>query len=149
MIEPTEQIIGTRPFVVKRRVRWGECDPAGVAYTGNFPHYLLSAVTLFHEFLYGDEPARFRQQLDIETPCKSLTLTFDRALWPNEFFEMHVRVGDIRNSSYDIHVQGMLADGMSVFKGVFSPICIARSERRSIPIPKEWRSILETAKQLQ
>ena len=41
-----EYITNETPFTVRRAVRWAECDPAGVVYLGNFPHYLLSAVHL-------------------------------------------------------------------------------------------------------
>jgi 4-hydroxybenzoyl-CoA thioesterase len=142
MIEPTEQVLDTSPFVVRRRVRWGECDPAGVVYTGKFTDYLLSAVMLFHEHMLGDFTEAYRKKLGIETPCKGLTLTFSRALWPNETFDMTVCVGDIRTSSYDVQVRAALPDGTPVFAGTFSPVCIPRNERRAIPIPDEMRERL-------
>jgi acyl-CoA thioesterase FadM len=146
VIEPTEQVLSAKPFVVRRRVRWGECDPAGVVYTGKFTDYLLSAVMLFHEHLLGDFSEGYRKKMGIETPCKGITLSFSRALWPNESFDMHVTVGDIRTSSYDIAVQARMPDGTPVFSGTFSPVCIPQTERRAIPIPDDMRQRLETAK---
>ncbi len=29
----TEHVTGTIPFAIRRRVKWGECDPAGVVFT--------------------------------------------------------------------------------------------------------------------
>ena len=46
------------PFTVRRAVRWAECDPAGVVYLGNYPHYLLSATHLF------DQPLPFESRKD-------------------------------------------------------------------------------------
>jgi hypothetical protein len=43
----TEQVTDTTPLKVHRRVRWGECDPAGVVYTVNFCEYVASAFELF------------------------------------------------------------------------------------------------------
>lgn len=146
MTEPTEQVLGTQPFIVRRRVRWGECDPAGVVYTGRFTDYLLSAVMLFHEHVLGGFTEGYRKTLGIETPCKGLSLTFQRALWPNETFDMRVSVGEIRTSSYDIQVQATLPDGTPVFAGSFSPVCIPRDARRAIPIPDDMRARLEAAR---
>ena len=30
---PSEALISRAPVIVRRRVKWGECDPAGVVYT--------------------------------------------------------------------------------------------------------------------
>ena len=145
----TEYVRSRSPFIVRRRVRWGECDPAGVVYTGCFTEYLISAVLLFMENLAGDgqagDAAQYRKKLGIETPCKGMSLIFSAALWPGDVFDMHVRVGEIRNSSYDMTVQATRPDGSAVFEGKFSPICIPRGERRAIPIPDELRQRLERA----
>ena len=141
-----ECVLSTSPFVVRRRVRWGECDPAGVVYTGRFTDYLLSAVMLFHEHVLGGFSEGYRKQMGIETPCKGMTLTFNRALWPNETFDMSVSMGDIRSASYDMHVKAALPDGSPVFSGTFSPVCIPRDERRSIPLPADMRQRLEAAR---
>src|SRR5439155_20898499 len=37
----TEQVIGTTPVVIRRRVKWGDCDPAGVVYTVTFGEYVI------------------------------------------------------------------------------------------------------------
>jgi acyl-CoA thioesterase FadM len=146
MNEPTEFVLSAAPFVVRRRVRWGECDPAGVVYTGKFTDYLLSSTMLFHDHLMGDFAEGFRKKMGIETPCKSMSLIFSRALWPNETFDMHVAVGDIRTTSYDVQVRAVVADGSQVFTGQVSMVCIPRDERRSMPIPDDMRQRLEAAR---
>ena len=40
---PIEYLLSERPLTVRRRVRWGECDPAGVVYTATFADYAISA----------------------------------------------------------------------------------------------------------
>jgi acyl-CoA thioesterase FadM len=145
VIEATEQVISERPFVVRRRVRWGECDPAGVVYTGCFTDYLLSAVMLFHEHLLGEQMASWSRDHGVKTPCKAMSLTFKRALWPGEIFLMQASVGEIRNSSYDIEVQAALPDGTPVFEGRFSPVCIPLDERRAVALPEDLRRRLQAA----
>jgi acyl-CoA thioesterase FadM len=146
-MDAVEYIASRQPFVVRRRVRWGECDPAGVVYTGRFTDYLLSAVLLFMDHLMDGPSAQYRAAQGIETPCKGMSLVFQSALWPGDVFDMRVRVGEIRDSSFDLLVAATRPDGAPVFEGRFSPICIPVTERRSIPIPADLRSRLETAAQ--
>ena len=145
MLGATEYILSTEPFVIRRRARWSECDPAGVVYTGRFVDYLLSAVALFNEHMSGETVESVKKKLQIQTPCKGLSLVFDGALWPNNEFDMHVSVSAIRNSSFDIAVRAVRPNGESVFSGVVSPICIGMTERRAVPIPDELRARLQAA----
>lgn len=138
----TELVLHTAPFVVRRRVRWGECDPAGVVYTARFTDYLISAVMLFHEHHFGGPGSKFRQEQGIETPCKGMSLVFQRALWPDELFDMRVHVGTLRSSSYDVLVEASTTEGEPVFSGVFSPVCIVRGQRRAVDIPAAMRERL-------
>src|SRR5207244_7412645 len=54
----TEHIIATRPLVIRRRVKWGDCDPAGVVYTVTFAEYVVSAAELFYGSLFETTPQR-------------------------------------------------------------------------------------------
>ena len=145
MLGATEYVLSTEPFVIRRRARWSECDPAGVVYTGRFVDYLLSAVALFNEHMSGETVESAKKKLQIQTPCKGLSLVFDGALWPNNEFDMHVSVSAIRSSSFDIAVRAVRPNGEPVFSGVVSPICIGMTERRSVPIPDELRVRLQAA----
>jgi len=146
-MDATEYVLSRTPFVVRRTVRWGDCDPAGVVYTGRFTEYLLSAVQLFHQQLAGHDMESFRARLNVQTPCKAMSLVFHRALWPNEVFDMAVTVGELRTSSYDLNVRASLPDGTRVFEGVFTPICILTTERKSTAIPEELKRRLEAARE--
>ncbi len=142
--QATEYVLSTSPFVVRRRVRWGECDPAGVVYTGRFVDYLISAVSLFHEHVFAEFHEGYRKSLGIETPCKGLSMVFNGALWPNDVFDMRVQVDAIRTSSYDVGVAATRADGSAAFSATFSPICIPADARRAVPIPAAMRARLES-----
>jgi acyl-CoA thioesterase FadM len=144
MIETTEQVISRRPFVVRRVVRWGDCDPAGVVYTGRFTEYLLGAVHFFFENLGDGHYHRWVTSLDVDTPCKGMELAFHHALWPNDAFDMTCTVAEIRTHGYDIAVEAANAAGTRIFSGRFSPICIGLTERRRAPIPPAMLAALET-----
>jgi 4-hydroxybenzoyl-CoA thioesterase len=137
----TEHVIATEPFTVRRRVKWSDCDPAGVVYTVVFGEYVISAAELFYGFLFGTTPQRAKDEQGFGTPSGALSMRFHRSLWPDEEFDIAVRVGELRRSSYVLHFSATLG-GESVFEAELTPICVARSERKAIPIPPAFRAAL-------
>ena len=143
MIDSYELVVSRTPLVVRRRVRWADCDPAGVVYTGKFSEYLLGAVSLFFGDLGAGRYAQWVKSLNIDTPCKGMELTFHGALWPEDEFEMTCCVPVIRQHSFDIAVEAAQADGRRIFSGRFSPVCISREVRKGVDIPPDYRAALE------
>ena len=142
-IDSHECVVSRAPFTVWRRVRWSDCDPAGVVYTGRFSEYVLSFVNLFHAELA--QPLTYREwcgQMGVDTPCKAMALEFHRALWPDEEFYLCCHVPAVREHSYDLVIEAALEDGTRVFSVRFSPICIARGVRQRVAIPPTYRSAL-------
>lgn len=143
MIDSYESVASRRPFVVRRRVRWSDCDPAGVVYTGKFTEYVLGAVTLFYNELSRGRGAEWRVALGVDTPCKGMALEFHRALWPEEEFEIAVHIGEIREHGYDIELEATQPGGVRIFSARFSPICIRTDARVRAPIPAEMLAALQ------
>lgn len=139
-----ESVVSEVPFIVRRTVKWGDCDPAGVVYTVTFGEYVISAANLFYNHLLDARSADFKRAYGFHTPTRALEFDFRRALWPDEAFEMTVSVHDIRSRTYALKVMGhTAADGEDVFCALLTPVCIARDERRAINIPPPFRAALE------
>ncbi|MES2910127.1 MAG: acyl-CoA thioesterase [Pseudomonadota bacterium] len=147
MIASYEGLISSEPLVVMKRVRWADCDPAGVVYTGKFTEYLLTAVQYLFDELGGGDYFKWVHELNVDTPCKGLDMEFHGALWPGDEFEMHCTVSAIREHSYDIRVEASQKDGRRIFTGRFSPICISREVRKRAPIPQAMLDALQKFKQ--
>lgn len=127
----TEYVTSFAPFVVRRRVRWSECDPAGVVFAGNFSLYLHQVVALFRsEVLKG-----------YSAPAKAISLVFHRALWPDEQFDMHVHIGTISRSTIEFRVTARTLKGEPVFDGAVTAISIAKAARKSVPLPPAKRRL--------
>jgi acyl-CoA thioester hydrolase len=139
----TEYVIADTPFTIRRRVKWGECDPAGVVYTVSFAEYVMSAAELFYGFLLGSSPQAAKQEHGFGTPTGALNLDFKRSLRPDEEFDITVRPGDIRQRSYVLQIDARTPPGEPVFSAELTPICISRAERRAIPLPTSFRLALE------
>jgi acyl-CoA thioesterase FadM len=145
---PSEWLISGQPFVVRRRVKWAECDPAGVVYTVNFSEYVISAANRFYAFLLGAPVEAGKDAQSFGTPVKALSFVFNKSLRPDELFDLSVTVMDVRERSFDLAITGTNETGENIFSATLSPICIARPERRSISIPAEFRSrLIEVAAQ--
>src|SRR5690606_2773945 len=84
MIRSTEYVLSESPFVVRRTVRWSDCDPAGVVYTGRFTDYVLGAVGLFHQHMSGYANRPLGELHGVGTPCKGMEFEFIGTMWPGD-----------------------------------------------------------------
>ena len=141
-----EWVLEQSPFVVRRRVKWGECDPANAVYTPWFSEYVISAVMLFYEQLAGENFEAMRARFGIDLPTRGLRLDFTGTLQPDQLFDMTVTVGELRSRSYDLNVIARRPDGDPVFSAVLSPICVARNRRVGVAIPDGFRDLLVARK---
>jgi 4-hydroxybenzoyl-CoA thioesterase len=139
----TEYVSGTQPFVVRRRVRWGECDPAGVVYTASFSDYVISFAELFYGFLFDGAPQAVKHHHGFGTPTRALEFDFRRSLKPDETFDAAVEVDAIRTRTFTLLMTARMADGEIAFIARLTPVCIRRDARESIDMPAVLRDALE------
>ena len=142
MTRSYEYVLSESPFVVRRTVRWGDCDPAGVVYTGRFSGYLLGALALFKDHLAGGTGESLGQHYGVGLPCRGITFDFSGTLWPNDIMDLECYVGEIRTRSFDFHCEGRRLSGESIFSARFSPICVHSHVRESTDIPAPLRATL-------
>lgn len=139
--DATEYVLGDSPFVVRRKVRWGDCDPAGVVYTGRFTDYLLGAVGLYTAHIAGGS-GRLGEVHGVGTPCKAMRFEFIGTLWPDDEIDITCTVEAIRTRSFDIRCVARRPDGAPVFDAMFSPICVRLDRREGTAIPDSLRAVL-------
>ncbi|WP_342133533.1 acyl-CoA thioesterase [Hydrogenophaga sp. OTU3427] len=138
----TEQVINKAPVVIRRRVKWGECDPAAVVYTVSFTEYVISAAELFYEVLLGQSPQAAKQHGGFGTPSRALSFDFHSSLRPDELFDMTVIVEDVRSRTYVLAITARRPQGELIFEAKLTPVCVARDARRSIELPDAFRRSL-------
>ena len=138
----TERVIGWAPLKVLRRVRWGECDPAGVVYTVNFCEYVASAFELFMTELLGGPLQAMKKRHGFAVPARALTLDFLGTLQPDDEFVMTVLVTDVRTRTFDLGIAGTCS-GRDIFKAKLTSISVDAA-RAAIPIPELLRQRLDS-----
>lgn len=137
-----ESIIATAPLTVRRMVRWGECDPAGVVFTSRFSDYVISAAELFYGSLFDTTPQRAKHEQGFGTPSRALSFDFIDSLRPDDVFDTVVTVESVNRRTFVLDITGRKPDGGTIFVAKLTPVCVARSERRSIDIPADFRALL-------
>lgn len=139
----TEYVVSEQPFVVRRQVRWGECDPAGVVYTATFSDYVISIAELFYGSLFGGTPQAVKNRHGFGTPTRALTFDFRRSLWPDDAFDVTVEVAEVRTRTFTLLMTARKAHNDIAFIARLTPICIQRGARESIEMPSILRAALE------
>ena len=145
----SEKLISTQPVVIRRRVKFGECDPAGVVYTPNFSEFALSAYQWFVSTLLGEPMFAGMKRLGFDSPVKALSFEFLNMLEVEQVFDMTCLVTDIRNRTFDVAITGrsITDPARDLFVARVTPIIVSRVERRSILIPDPLRRPLEQYRQ--
>lgn len=140
---PLEFVVSRQPFVVRRTVKWTECDPAGVVYTGKFVDYVTSAHRLFLTALAGKPLRDAVAEWQADFPVKAVSFVFDRALWPDDAFDTAVTVVKIGNSTFECRFDATaVATGEHCFSAQMTTICIFPTERRAVRVPDALRALL-------
>ena len=141
----SEKMISTCPVVVRRRVKFGECDPAGVVYTPNFSEFSLSAYHFFVSALLGEPMFAAMHRVGFDSPIKALSFEFHNMLSVEQVFDMTCLVTGIRNRTFDVEITGrsVTEPPHDLFVARLTPIMVSRTERRSIAIPEVLRRQLE------
>lgn len=129
-----ERLLCRNPIIVRRRVRWGECDPAQVVYTPRFADYLAAAFSWFSRIhlsdkLTADDGTR------LATPMKALSLEFHHPLRPDDLFDMTVHVEAVRQRTFDLLIIAQSPSGEPRFTGRLSPALVDGSFR-SVNLPQ-------------
>lgn len=140
--EPLEYVRSHRPFILRRTVKWSECDPAGVVYTGNFVDYVTGAFRAFLSHVLGGNVEDYASNFAVDFPAKAISFVFDASLRPDDKFDVEVRVTKFGNTTFETEFVGTLKGG-PCFSARMTTICVLPAERRAIRVPDALRAKLE------
>ncbi|MCB1394958.1 MAG: acyl-CoA thioesterase [Rhodobacter sp.] len=131
-----EEIRGTAPLVIRRTVRWGDCDPAGIVYTPRFLDFAVSAYEGFLGQMLGGDLHHAKRALGVDFPVRGVELDFRAPLAVEDRFDMVLQVGEIRSRSFDLHIAARRADdGRPAFRARLSPVVVDLTSRQAVPLP--------------
>lgn len=144
----TEKLVATNPVTVRRRVLWGDCDPAAVVYTPRFSDYVASARDWFLRIGLGvlDRPHPSRSGLTY--PMRALSFDFVSFLAADDLFEMTVAVTEIRTRTFSMEIAADHEGARSgrAFTANLTAICFDSGSRQAVPLTDAVRNALERYK---
>jgi len=133
------------PFAHRQRVRFGETDLQGVVYYAN---YLLFAEVGRIAFLrqLGVVYERDLLAQGVDFTIGEARVRYQAPLRFDDEYDIKVRVGDMRHSSWTLEYAIDRADGMHCADVSTIQVMIDRKSSHATRIPAELRQILERAK---
>ena len=133
------------PFAHRQRVRFGETDLQGVVYYAN---YLLFAEVGRLAFLrqLGVVYERDLLARGVDFTIGEARVRYQAPLRFDDEYDIKVRVGEIRHSSWTLEYAIDRADGLHCADASTIQVMIDRKSGRATRIPAELRQILEQAK---
>jgi acyl-CoA thioester hydrolase len=135
------------PFRYRQRVRFGETDMQNVVYYANYLLYAeVGRVAYLRElgFLYGDLVAK-----ELDFTIGEASVRYRAPLRFDEEYDIKVRVGKIRHSSWAFEYAVDRADGMHCAKMTTVQVMIDRRSLRATRIPEDLRATLEKAREAE
>jgi acyl-CoA thioester hydrolase len=132
------------PFQYRQRVRFGETDMQNVVYYANYLLYAeVGRVAYLRELglPYADLVAK-----GLDFTIGEASVRYRAPLRFDEEFDINVRVGEIRHSSWAFEYAVDRADGLRCAEMTTVQVMIDRSSLRATRIPEDLRATLEQAK---
>ena len=132
------------PFVYCRRVRWGDSDPAAIAYTARLPEMCMEAIEAWYRERLGYAWYEQTMDLGLGTPFVHMSMDFRRAVTPRD--ELGLRVLLTRTGGSSLHflvTAAPLGEPAAVaFEGRFVAAFVTAGVLKAIPIPERFRDTL-------
>lgn len=133
------------PFAHRQRVRFGETDLQGVVYYAN---YLLFAEVGRVAYLraLGVDYKRELIEKGVDFTIGAASVRYQTPLRFDDEYDIRVRVGEIRGSSWTFEYAFDRADGQRCAIGSTVQVIVDPKTGRASRIPAELRAVLEAAK---
>ncbi len=140
--EPMQYVRSHRPFVLRQTVKWSDCDPAGVVYTGRFVEYVTTAFRAFLAHILDGDVEAYVARYKVDFPAKAISFVFDSSLRPDDKFDIEVRVAGIRNTTFECQFVGTHGE-KPCFTSRMTTICVLPGERKAVRVPDSLRDKFE------
>lgn len=124
------------------KVRWADCDPARIVYTGRIPNFALEAIDEWWGSQIGMDWYHGTLDRDVGMPFVHMSIDFRSPVTPRHLLICEVRLVKVGESSVGFSVRGM-QDGVLCFEGEFVEVCVRAEAHRKIAIPEDVRLKLE------
>lgn len=138
-----EALLSRAPVIVRRRVLWGECDPAGVVYTPRFCDYAVSAREWFMREGVGVDDRPHPSRPGIAYPMRAMGFEFAGYLEAGDLFDMTVTVAEISRRTFTTQIVASKVGAGKSFVTRLTSVCVEQAGGVSTGLPEDVRAKLE------
>ena len=132
--EHGEQIVQEKPFRYSIRVRWGDCDPARIAYTANIPGWAVIAIEEWWKHHAGVDWYEINIDHHTGTPFVHMKLDFRSPVTPRHMLDCDVRMTRLGSRSVT-HELKAYQNGVLCFEGEFVAVFVQADHGKSCTPP--------------
>ncbi len=132
-----------RPFTVTRRVKWGDCDPAGIIYTPRVLDYAMEILEAWYREVLEAPWLRLNREMSMGAPTVRVELDFFDAPAPDQDLVLDLLVEDLGRSSITFLVAGRDRAGKAYFRAKLISCFISQPAFKPIAIPQEFRDRIQ------
>ena len=131
------------PFRHRRRILWGENDPAGMVFTPRFLDFCFEAMQFFWSDVLGINWHEMIFEQQIGAPMVHIDIDFLGPLRTGDPLEIEVRVHKLGRSTIHYGFTGFGASGEEKFRATIVSSMVDNVAVKSVPIPDTTRERLE------
>lgn len=132
------------PFTMRQRLRFSDCDPAGIAY---YPRYLAlcdGVIEEWTEAVVGVSRLKLHFELDWGLPTVSLQANFTAVSRLGDQLDFALSVTELGRSSIGLAMD-VACGGERRFDVAYKQVLVDMKSMKAIPWPDDWRArIAET-----
>lgn len=136
MSKPTEAGNLSDPFVHPITVRWADCDPAKIAYTGRLPNFALEAIDAWWMATTHFDWYQLNVDRNVGTPFVHMSMDFRSPVTPRHTLLCEVSLLKIGTSSVRHRVIGR-QDGTVCFDGEFVAVFVNAAKMETMLPPED------------
>jgi len=126
------------PFVHEQTIRWADCDPAQIAYTGNIPSFALNAIDAWWKAVCGADFFHLNMDHGLGTPFVRIEMDLKSPITPRHALVCEVVVMRLGGNSITHRVTGRQAGEIS-FNAHFVSVFVDAGSFEKIAMPEAVR----------
>jgi 4-hydroxybenzoyl-CoA thioesterase len=129
------------PYVVRRKILFGDCDPGGIVYTPRITHFIVEAGLEMLADRLGGPAERKLFELGIGPPARAMSIEYLRPMVWDEELEVHAQITAIGEHSLTSKYEGRVG-GALAFKAELTQVFVGMKSLKTVPIPDPIRAAL-------
>ena len=131
------------PFTTRRRILWGDSDPAGIVYTPRVFHYALETIEEWLIEIFGHTSMTLRDNLKLDTPTVKMSCEFMYPMRTGEYIDISLEIKKLGKASLNYVFNGFDSKNNHCFQ-VDQVVCFVDADSfEAVPILPEFRQKIE------